>query len=183
MNRGSALLIGAAAAILALLAGIHTASQRSDFRLQVLPAVAEDALTRLFAARLEDVDGKSYAFSNWQGKTLVVNFWATWCPPCRDEIPAFSRLQALYAPQGVQFVGIALDSADSVRTFAGSHPASYPLVIGGALGVDLARQLGNTGLGLPYTLVIGPDREPRLIRLGPLSESELDLFLRRTLSR
>ena len=171
----SAVLTGLLAAT--LLAAIYAASQLSGRPQQALPAVTTEALARLFASRLDDVHGKSHPFSRWQGKTLVVNFWATWCPPCRDEMPAFSRLQDRHLPQGVQFVGIALDTEDSIRTFAETYPVSYPLLIGGAAGVELARQLGNTQLSLPYTLVISPQRELLLRRLGPLSESELERIL------
>lgn len=177
----NAVLIGLFAA--ALLAGIFAASQRSGSPPQAWPAVPAEVLARLFASSLEDVHGKSHPFSRWQGKTLVINFWATWCPPCREEMPAFSRLQDKYAAQGVQFVGIALDSAEPVRAFAEAHPVSYPLLIGGAAGIDLARQLGNGNLSLPYTLLITPQRELRLAHLGPLSEQELDLAVHQSLAR
>lgn len=177
----NAVLIGLFAA--ALLAGIFAASQRSGSPPQAWPAVPAEVLARLFASSLEDVHGKSHPFSRWQEKTLVINFWATWCPPCRDEMPAFSRLQGRYLPQGVQFVGIALDSKDNIRTFAETHPVGYPLLIGDAAGVDLAGQLGNAALGLPYTLVISAQREVLLRRLGPLSESELDRILQQVATR
>jgi 3-dehydroquinate dehydratase-2 len=125
-----------------------------------------EAVAGLFASSLDDLEGRQRSFSNWQGKTLVVNFWASWCPPCREEMPAFSRLQERYAKQGVQFVGIALDTADSVRAFAAASPVSYPLLLGGGDGAELARRFGNTGLGLPYTVVISPAGELRLRRPG-----------------
>jgi peroxiredoxin len=98
-------------------------------------------------------------------------------------MPAFSRLQDRHLLQDVQFVGIALDTEDSIRTFAETYPVSYPLLIGGATGVELARQLGNTQLSLPYTLVISPQRELLLLRLGPLSESELERILQQAVTR
>lgn len=177
----AAALIGLFAAV--LLAGIYAALQRSGPPPRAWTAAMTAALTRLFDSSLEDVHGQSYPFSRWQGKTLVVNFWATWCPPCRDEMPAFSRLQGRYRPQGVQFVGIALDSKDNIRAFAETYPVGYPLLIGDAAGVDLAGQLGNTVLSLPYTLVISAQREVLLRRLGPLSESELDRILQQVATR
>jgi peroxiredoxin len=92
-------------------------------------------------------------------------------------MPAFSRLQDRYAAHGVQFVGIALDSADSVQAFAERSPVSYPLLVGGPEGVVLAQALGNSSLSLPYTLVLSPQREPRLVRMGPVSEGELERIL------
>lgn len=183
MRRSSFFLVGLVAATAALLAGVYTGSQRSGTSAPASPAVTAEAMASLFASSLEDVAGKSQPFSRWQGRTLVVNFWATWCPPCREEMPAFSRLQDRYAARGVQFVGIALDTADNVRAFAEAHPVNYPLLIGGAAGVDLARQFGNTRLVLPYTLLIAPDGDLRLVRPGPLSESELDLAVHQSLAR
>ncbi len=134
--------IGFVAAIIATLVGIFAGTQIWRTTPQGPPASAEQAVAHFFAGSLADVDGQAHLFSAWRGKTLVVNFWATWCPPCREELPTFSRLQDRYGKQGVQFVGIALDVADSVRAFARQHPVSYPLLIGGSIGVELARQIG-----------------------------------------
>jgi thiol-disulfide isomerase/thioredoxin len=183
MRRSSLFVVGLVAAMAALLAGIYTGSQRSGSSSPASPAVTAEAMSSLFASSLDDVGGKSQPFSRWQGSTLIVNFWATWCPPCREEMPAFSRLQDRYGARGVQFVGIALDTADNVRAFAEARPVSYPLLIGGPAGVDLARQFGNARLILPYTLLIAPDGDLRLARLGPISESELDLAVHQSLAR
>jgi len=172
-----------AALIAALLAALYAGSQRTQRMPQAAAALTTEALAPLFASHFEDAYGKLYSFSSWRGKTLLVNFWATWCPPCREEMPVFSRLQDRYATRGVQFVGIALDSADKVRVFAESHPLSYPLLIGGSAGVELAGQLGNHSLSLPFTVLISADRDLLLVRLGPLSENELDLLLQRSLAR
>ncbi len=182
MSRQRIFLSALCAAIIALLAGLYAGSQRSQRTPQAAAVLTAEALLPLFASRFEDAHGKLHSFSPWRGKTLVVNFWATWCPPCREEMPVFSRLQDHYATRGVQFVGIALDTADQVRAFAASHSLSYPLLIGGSAGVDLARQLGNSSLSLPFTVLISPQQELRLVRLGPLSESELDLLLQQSLA-
>src|SRR5664279_1771691 len=87
--------------------------------------IPEAAIRQLFATRLNDSDGKPQTISQWRGKTLVINFWATWCPPCREEMPAFSRLQTKYAANGVEFVGIALDTPDNVIAFLKQVPVSY----------------------------------------------------------
>lgn len=183
MKRLAVFLIVVLAVIVTLVAGIYAGTGHFDANQQTTPAIGENSIAQFFASGLDDMAGKPQPFSQWQGKTLVVNFWATWCPPCREEMPAFSRLQRLYASKGVQFVGIALDSAESVLTFSEHYPVSYPLLIGGARGVELAQLFGNSRLGLPYTVIVGPGREVRLVQLGPLSESELDQFLQQATSR
>ena len=147
------------------------------------PEQGQATVEAIMALTLPDLGGRLQALAQWRGKVLVVNYWASWCAPCVEEMPAFSRLQRQYAAQGVQFVGIALDSAELVRAFVEAHPVSYPLLIGGAAGIDLARQLGNGNLSLPYTLLITPQRELRLAHLGPLSEQELDLAVHQSLAR
>lgn len=171
MPRLRTFLIGAVVAAAALAAGIYAGLRQE--RHAPAPDIAPEHVARLFATQLDDAAGKPQPFAQWQGKTLIVNFWATWCPPCREEMPAFSRLQSRYAANGVQFVGIALDNIESVRTYAEQFPVSYPLLIGGPDGGELARQLGNTRLALPYTLLLDPSGKPRFARLGALSEQEL----------
>jgi len=176
MRRSKLLFAGLVAIILAVVAGAYVglAARRPE---TLSPAIPGAAIARLFAARLNDTDGKVQALSQWQGKTLVVNFWASWCPPCREEMPAFSRLQTKYAANGVQFVGIALDTADNVINFSQQQPASYPLLIADSEGTELTRELGNSRLALPYTVVLGPGGEVKLARLGRVSEQELDTLL------
>ena len=137
----------------------------------------DDTAARLFSVRLDDSDGKTQALAQWRGKTLVVNFWASWCPPCRREMPEFSRLNDKYSANGVQFVGIAVDTAHNVREFSQEHPVSYPLLIADADGVELSRQLGNSRLALPYTVVMGARGDVLLARLGDISVPELDALL------
>lgn len=109
----------------------------------------------ILASRLFDLDGSPQTLSAYRDRILVVNYWATWCPPCREEIPMFVRLQREFAAKNVQFVGIAIDQADKVRQFANEIPINYPLLIGGMDALDLSRQAGNKAGVLPYTLVIG----------------------------
>ena len=183
MTQRKILLIGIVVAMLALAAGIHTGQRRATSHPQAVPSLAAGSIDRLFASSLNDTNGKAQAFAQWKGKTLVVNFWATWCPPCREEMPAFSQLQTKYAANGIQFVGIALDSLDNVRDFSRQFPVTYPLLLGEATATDLARQLGDAQLALPYTLVLSPDGEVRLRQLGRLSELELEAVLQQTTGR
>ncbi|MES2771917.1 MAG: TlpA disulfide reductase family protein [Pseudomonadota bacterium] len=166
---------------LAVLAGVYTAeyfSVKKDEK-SVLPELSTASIEDFFAMRLDDHQGKSQKIAQWQGKILVLNFWASWCPPCREEMPGFARVQTKYAAQGVQFLGIALDEAQQVRAFAERYPVNYPLLIGGdLLGVDLARRFGNSSLSLPYTVILNAAGTPIFKRLGRLSEVELEDLLR-----
>lgn len=173
MRRSRRLFVALIAALTAIAAGAYL-GKTSAAPVATLP---DDAVAHLFAARLDDSDGKTHPLAQWRGKTLVVNFWASWCPPCRREMPSFSRLNAKYSANGVQFVGIALDTAPNVAVFSQQQPVGYPLLIAGLEGSELARQLGNSRLALPYTVVLGARGELLLARLGTVSEQELDTLL------
>ena len=154
---------------------------RPEKRLSQPPAqdfVSKQALSALFDVEFNDYRGKPHPFSQWKGKILVVNFWATWCAPCREEMPYFSRISEKYAEKGVQFVGISADAPDTVRRFAQQLDVSYPLLFGGPQTVDLSIDLGNRQSGLPYTVILGRNREPLLTRTGRLPEAELESLLK-----
>lgn len=137
------------------------------------PVVQAAAVQALFDATLPDAEGRPLALAQWRGRILVVNYWATWCPPCRDEMPAFSELNKRYAARGVQFVGIAIDDAAKVRNFAREYPVSYPLVLAGDADTQISRALGNEAMALPYTLVIDREGQVRTAVLGRVHEDAL----------
>ena len=132
-----------------------------------------DARAALLSARFPDLDQKSQALDQWRGKVVVVNFWATWCAPCREEIPMFVRLQDAHRSRGLQFVGIAIDQPAAVRPFAEELRMNFPILIGGIDAIDLTRKLGNRAGVLPYTVVI--DREGRIsaLHVGAAKENVL----------
>lgn len=115
--------------------------------------------------------------SQWRGKVLVVNFWATWCAPCREEIPALMRVQHKYASNSVQFVGIALDNVSKVRDYAEEMGIDYILLIGGMETLDVTRDLGNRAEVLPFTVVL--DRAGKVVyaHAGALTEALLGAVL------
>ncbi len=129
---------------------------------------ADTAVGALMQLRLPDASGKTQPLSSWQGKTLVVNFWATWCPPCVDEMPELVALQNDLGATGVQVLGIGIDSPSNIRQFAEKHQITYPLLVGGMEGTELSRQFGNQAGGLPFTVLIGQDGRVRQTYVGRL---------------
>ena len=129
----------------------------------------------LWAATLFDLDDKPVALRKYQGRPLVVNFWARWCGPCRDEIPDFVREYNRSRGKGIEVLGIAIeDKTDSVRDFAKAYDMSYPVLLAKDKGLALLQSLGNPKSGLPYTLVI--DRQGNIVarKLGPMKKTDIE---------
>ncbi len=166
MNRQNRLIAGVA--VLALAAGLVVATWLRQ------PGAAEALLT----APLPDLQKRTQTLAQYRGKILVVNFWATWCPPCREEIPVFIEAQAKYGAKGLQFVGIALDDPGKVAAFAREFGINYPVLIGGIGESEVLRRLGNAGGGLPYTLIYGRNGQLLEKIIGGLDQARLERLLR-----
>jgi thiol-disulfide isomerase/thioredoxin len=128
----------------------------------------------LNALRLSDLAGQMQDMSQWRGKVLIVNFWATWCTPCREEIPILVRLQDKYRERGLQLVGVAIDQREKVEAFAREFKMNYVLLLGGLETIDVTRQIGNRVGALPFTVVI--DRNGAIVdrELGKVKEVPLE---------
>lgn len=162
---------------MALVAVTAVAGGYFGYRHWLQNAKVRQAVSDLRQLRLPDPQGSQRALSQWQGKVLLVNFWATWCEPCREEVPALLRARRKYASHGLEVVGVAVDSAAKVREFAAEFRIDYPLVIGGLEAIDLTRRLGN-GLGvLPYTVVLDRSGTMVLAHLGVLTDAQLEAAL------
>lgn len=134
-----------------------------------------DEATALYAASLIDLNGKPYAGEALRGKPLVVNFWARWCGPCKQEIPDLVEAHAKYKGQGVVTVGIGIEErVDSVREFAKAYEMDYTVLLAGDQGISLLRALGDTTSGLPYTLVLNRAGKVVARKLGVMSKAEMD---------
>jgi len=156
------------AGVLALGAGLYFGAGRLGMTAEERPSAAT-----LLALTLPDPTGKQESLVQWKGKLLIVNFWATWCSPCREEMPEFVRAQKEFGGKGLQFVGIAVDEADKVRQFAADISLNYPALIGGYGAMELSRTLGNRVMALPFTVIVARDGSIAHTQLGPLKDEQL----------
>jgi thiol-disulfide isomerase/thioredoxin len=132
----------------------------------------------VLATSFPDMEGRPQALGQWQGKLLFINFWATWCGPCKEEMPIFDAIFRENALKGVQIVGIAADSSDKVRQFQMQTPVSYPLLPDSNGALAFSRRMGNRLGMLPHTLVFSPKGELLLNKMGQLSKDEMELIVR-----
>ncbi len=141
--------------------------------LSLVNSHASGALQQLPQQSFEDIDGNTQPLDQWRGKVVVLNFWATWCPPCRREIPTFTALQREYQQQGLQFIGIAIDDPRAVSRYIREQEINYPTLLGEENGMELSMQLGNRSFVLPYSAIF--DRSGRLVSThrGELTREEL----------
>ncbi|QWE12716.1 TlpA disulfide reductase family protein [Polynucleobacter sp. AP-Titi-500A-B4] len=167
MNRRQWIMIGGIS-LLALLAGVFSSQWISQTGL-----ASDPSIKAFFANPWQTPDGKSANSENWRQKVLVVNFWASWCPPCVEEMPALDKIAQEYASKNVLIVGIGIDSPSNIRQFLEMTPVSYPIVIGGLEGSNLSKQMGNTQGALPYTVIINQKGKAIYTKLGKISEEEL----------
>ena len=167
MNRRQWIII-VAISLLALISGVLTSQWIYKTGLASDPAVKA-----FFANPWQTPDGKTVDTQKWQGKVLVVNFWASWCPPCVEEMPTLDKLQQEFLQQNVLFVGIGIDSPSNIREFLSKTPVDYPIVIGGLEGSNLSKQLGNSQGALPYTIIINAKGKATYSKLGKISEDDV----------
>ena len=175
MKRSVQLTIVAAVAAATLVAGIALrldAGSRS-----ARPMTPGSTAPGLMTTQIADMDGRLQTLAQWRGKVLVVNFWATWCAPCRQEIPALIKVQDRWATRGLQVVGIAIDDVAKVRPYSAELKINYPILVGSSDGIDLTRQAGNRLGGLPFTVVFNRQGIAVHSQLGGLDEQKLSALL------
>lgn len=137
----------------------------------------------IYSASFTDMAGVPQALGKWQQKLLVINFWATWCGPCKEEMPILAKLQQKYASQGLQIIGIAADSALNVNNFVQKTPINYPLLPDEAQAIDFSRRLGNRAGLLPHTVVVAPGGITLHTQLGAISEREFEAIIVKNLPK
>ena len=160
------------AAVLALMGGYWAAQMlRPEPEAVTTPAYGGGEMINF---TLPEVDGKKHALEEWRGKVIVLNFWATWCPPCREEIPLLIALQKKRAADGLQVVSVAIDDLSAVRRYRQSAGINYPILIGDDNVLDLVARYGNRMGSLPFTAII--DRHGTIVarKLGAFTQNELE---------
>lgn len=150
--------------------------ERARLSRQASPEAAQAQADALLAMSLPDIGGRMQPLSQWRGKVLVINYWASWCTPCVEEMPLLSRLHTKYAGQGAQFIGIGLDETEKMAAFSKTTTVSYPLLVGGA---SPGGQPGLSVKGLPFTLVLNREGKVMFSQYGRVDESMLEPVLQR----
>lgn len=160
------------AAVLALMGGYWAAQMlRPEPETVTTPTYGGGEMVNF---TLPEVDGKKHALEEWRGKVIVLNFWATWCPPCREEIPLLIALQKKRAADGLQVVSVAIDDISAVRRYREAAGINYPILMGGDDALDLVARYGNRMSSLPFTVLI--DRSGAIVarKLGAFTQNELE---------
>jgi thiol-disulfide isomerase/thioredoxin len=167
-ERRRALLVGGVAAAAAV-AGVGVAGWR------LRPSGASgDRADALWTLSLDTPAGTELSLSSLRGRPLLVNFWATWCPPCVEEMPLLDRFYRENSASGWNVLGLAIDQPSSVRQFLSRTPVTFPIGLAGLQGTELGRSLGNQTGGLPFTVVIDAGGLIRQRKMGQVTPAELD---------
>ena len=189
MNRGVlvALAIAVAAAtgffVQRQLQPANVAATSAPAATDAAPAEAEQKIPELLPDfTLVDRDGKMRSLKEWSGRPLMVNFWATWCAPCRREIPLLNQLRTKHSAQRLEVIGIAVDFIDDVIKYAETNPINYPLLIGEEDGLAAMKAFGMEGAGFPFTFFADSKQRIVAMRLGELHQDQADLILEKLMA-
>ncbi|KVP43072.1 TlpA family protein disulfide reductase [Burkholderia ubonensis] len=173
MKRMLTLAVVAAAAVAGGLAAGHWFRGGPAENVAEAATAPGDAVAQLWAAALTDADGKPATLASFKGQKVVVNFWASWCGPCVQEMPELVALSHEYRQKGIRFIGIGVDSGQNVKNFLQKVKVDYPVFVSGYAGADLARNFGNAAGALPFTVVIDEHGKIRETKLGQIQPAEL----------
>lgn len=162
-------------AVVMLISAIGGYSLQRYMNDQNTGSVAERVSRPDFA--MQDLEGNKRNISDWDGKVILLNFWATWCPPCLKEIPTLIELQDAYGDRGLQIIGVAVDDEAAVRAFADGMGFNYPILPGETDAIELSQRYGNKMGVLPYTVFINRDREISHTIQGELDKNKAEKIL------
>jgi thiol-disulfide isomerase/thioredoxin len=129
---------------------------------------------RTVAFTLPDLEGEPRSIDEWRGKVRLVNFWATWCAPCRREIPLLKQAQAEHGADNLQVIGVAVDNAEDVIAYAENADFNYPILVGQDDAMAAAEASGVAFIGLPFTLVVAPGGELIKAHIGEIVAEQIE---------
>lgn len=176
MSKFGKIVLYAVIALSAMTAGFFLKTQ------QLTPQLSSDEKKRgtekFFSSGLPDVKGDMQPFSQWRGNVLLVNFWATWCAPCQEEIPEFIAAQEKYRDKGLVLIGIAVDQSDRVASFSRDFGINYPVVVGELDAFSLAEAMGNPQGALPFTVILSRAGEIVHSHLGRIKIEEIEKIIK-----
>ncbi len=184
MPKKAALFIGFGLTVISLLVLAALLIGRLENQPEVTKTVAAGSAATasvIYSTSLPDLDGRPQSIGQWSNKLLVLNFWASWCAPCIEEIPILIRLQSKYAAKGLQIVGIAADSASNSAKFGQKLGINYPILADEIRALEFSKRTGNRLGLLPYTVVLTSRGDILMTKLGVVIESDLEALINRHL--
>ena len=170
-------VVTAGLAAAAALAGVGASVWRSKLEPAEIPVnPMTGGLDELWQMQFETPDGGKLAMQSLKGKPLLINFWATWCPPCVEELPLLERFYNQNKAKNMQIVGLAADKPEAVRTFLQKLPLTFPIGIIDFSGIALSKSWGNLAGGLPFSVMLAADGHAMQRKMGKLSEDDLNIW-------
>ncbi len=176
MSKFGKILLYVAIALGAITAGFFFKAQQVTSQLS--SEEKKQGSEKFFSSGLPDVKGDMQPFSQWKGNVLLVNFWATWCAPCQEEIPEFIQAQEAYRDKGLVLIGIAVDQSDRVASFSRDFGINYPVVVGDLDAFALAEAMGNPQGSLPFTVILNRSGEMVYSHLGRIKIDEIEKIIK-----
>jgi len=184
MKTSAYVAVAAIAAAAGFLVYHHAIAPREQIAVATLDQDPQTAATEESSAlpaqlpdfTLGDLEGKPRSILSWPGKSMIVNFWATWCAPCRREIPLLRELQKQHGPEGFQIVGVAVDLREDVVKYAQEIGIDYPVLIGEQDGLDAVNKFGQGSIGFPFTVFTDNQGRIVLFHLGEIRKEQADVL-------